>query len=259
MGLSAPCDVCHWLEKSVFSRMNRKYLASSIGLLLACAVGAMAAQAAGPAADYKIDPKRTSTSPDGATTIEQYARISADGDYAWQFWARHQDKLTLLKPEQPDYAAGFRFTSDSQWLVRMQKTGAGYASLYLYHLGPQGFVAATAKPLSDLAWAYFKRRPESRKIRKPDFHIEAGLVKGPTTTIARWVRTGPTAVISSSPCRVRCHPTAAMVSFGRFAAGAAGMICKRARSTCRRILPRTMRRQLLPSGKKGVLDDSASG
>jgi hypothetical protein len=60
----------------------------------------------------------------------------------------------------------------------MQKTGAGYASLYLYRLGPQGFVAATAKPLSDLAWAYFKRRPESRKIRKPDFHIEADLVKG---------------------------------------------------------------------------------
>jgi len=103
---------------------------------------------------------------------------SADGDYTWQFWARHQDKLTLLEPEQPDYAAGFGFTSDSQWLVRMQKTGAGYASLYLYHLGPQGFVAATAKPLSDLAWAYFKRRPESRKIRWPDFHIEADLVKG---------------------------------------------------------------------------------
>jgi hypothetical protein len=158
--------------------MNRNYLASAIGLLFACAVGAVAAQAAGPAADYNIDPEHTSTSPDGATTVEQYARISADGDYTWQFWARHQDKLTLLKPEQPDYAAGFRFTSDSQWLVRMQKTGAGYASLYLYHLGPQGFVAATAKPLSDLAWAYFRRRPDFRKIRKPDFHIEAGLVKG---------------------------------------------------------------------------------
>ena len=39
--------------------------------------------------------------------------------------------------------------------------------MYLYHLDPQGFVAATAKPLSDLAWAYFKHRPESRKIRKP--------------------------------------------------------------------------------------------
>ena len=165
-------------EEATFCRMNQNYLASAIGLLLACAVGAVAAQAAGPAADYQIHPEYTSTSPDGATTVEQYARISADGDYTWQFWARRQDKLTLLKPEQPDYAAGFRFTSDSQWLVRMQKTGAGYASLYLYHLGRQGFVAATAKPLSDLAWAYFKRRPEFRKIRKPDFHIEAGLVKG---------------------------------------------------------------------------------
>lgn len=105
--------------------MNQNYLASAIGLLLACAVGAVAAQAAGPAADYKINPEYTSTSPDGATTVEQYARISADGDYTWQFWARRQDKLTLLKPEQPDYAAGFRFTSDSRWLVRMQKTGAG--------------------------------------------------------------------------------------------------------------------------------------
>ena len=143
--------------------MNRNYLASSIGLLLACAVGAVAAQAAGPAADYKINPEYTSTSPDGATTVEQYARISADGDYTWQFWARHQDKLTLLKPERPDYAAGFRFTSDSQ--------------------------------------------------------------------------------------------SAVTVSFGRFAAGAAAMTCKRARSTCRQILPRTMRTQLLPSGKKGVLDD----
>jgi len=53
-----------------------------------------------------------------------------------------------------------------------------YASLYLYHLGPQGFVAATRKPLSDLAWAYFKSRPDSRKIRRPNFHIEADLVKG---------------------------------------------------------------------------------
>ena len=165
-------------EEATFCRMNQNYLAFAIGLLLACAVGAVAAQAAGPAADYKISPEHTSTSPDGATTVEQYAKISADGDYTGQFWARHQDKPTLLKPEQPDYAAGFRFSSDSRWLVRMQKTGAGYASLYLYHLGPQGFVAATAKPLSDLAWAYFKRRPESRKIRKPDFHIEASLVEG---------------------------------------------------------------------------------
>ena len=57
---------------------------------------------------------------------------------------RAGDKLTLLKPEQQDYAAGFRFTNDSRWLVRMQKTGSGEADLYLYMLGPDGFVAATA-------------------------------------------------------------------------------------------------------------------
>jgi hypothetical protein len=130
--------------------MNRTYLAYSIALCLACAGGTIAAQTVGPAADYKINPEYTSTSPDGTITIEQYAKIAADGSYTWQFWARRGDKLTLLKPEQPDYAAGFRFTNDSQWLVRMQKTGAGEGSLYLYHLGPQGFAAATRKPLKGL-------------------------------------------------------------------------------------------------------------
>jgi hypothetical protein len=93
------------LKNRPSARMNRNYLASSIGLFLACAIGAMAAQAVGPTADYKIDPEYNSTSPDGTTTVEQYAKIDADGSYTWQFWARHQDKLTLLKPEQADYAA----------------------------------------------------------------------------------------------------------------------------------------------------------
>ncbi len=158
--------------------MNRNYWESSVGLSLACAVGAAAAQTMGPPADYKISPDYTSTSPDGTTTIEQYAKIGADGSYTWQFWARRKDKLTMLKPEQPDYAAGFRFTNDSRWFVRMQKTGSGEGSLYLYKLGPEGFDAATRKPLGDLAWAYFNSRPDFRKIRKPDFHIEADLVKG---------------------------------------------------------------------------------
>jgi hypothetical protein len=101
--------------------MNRNYLASaSIGLFLGCTAGALAAPV-GPTAGYEIDPKYTSTSPDSTTTIDQYAKIDADGDYVRQFWARHQDKLTLLKPDQPDYRAGFRFTTDSRWLVRMQK------------------------------------------------------------------------------------------------------------------------------------------
>jgi hypothetical protein len=125
--------------------MKLDHLIASTGLFLAVAVGTVSAQPAGPAADFKIDPEHTATSPDGTTTIEQYAKIASDGDYTWQFWARRPNTLTLLKPEQPDYAAGFRFTNDSRWLVRMQKTGSGEASLYLYRLGPQGFVAATSK------------------------------------------------------------------------------------------------------------------
>jgi hypothetical protein len=158
--------------------MKLDYLIAATGLFLAFAVGTVSAQPARPPADFEMHPEHTTTSPDGTTTIEQYAKIDSDGDYTWQFWARRPDALTLLKPEQPDYAAGFRFTSDSQWLVRMQKTGSGEASLYLYRLGPQGFVAATAKPLDELAWAYFWSLRESRKVRKPDFHIEANLVKG---------------------------------------------------------------------------------
>ena len=166
--------------------MNRTYLTSSIGVLFAYAIGTAAAQPAGPAIGYKISSEYTATSPDGVTKVEQYAKISSAGDYTWQFWARHEDKLTLLEPEQPDYAAGFRFTNDSRWLVRMQKTAAGEGTLYLYHLGPQGFVAATRKPLGDLAWAYFNSLPASRKIEKPDFHIEAGLLKG-TDDNYRWM------------------------------------------------------------------------
>ena len=153
--------------------MKRNCLASAPALFLVCVIGAAAAEPAG----YKIDPEYMSTSPDGATIVEQYAKTDADGNYTWQFWARRGDKLTLLKPEQQDYAAGFRFTNDSRWLVRMQKTGSGEADLYLYKLGPDGFVAATAKPLSDLAWVYFYSRPDSRKIMKPDFHIDAELLE----------------------------------------------------------------------------------
>jgi hypothetical protein len=154
-----------------------KYL-TPIGLFLAFAIGATAAQTAGPPAGYAIDQEYTSKSPDGGTTIEQYKKTSPDGDLTWQFWARRRDTFTMLKPEQPDYAAGFRFTNDSQWVVRMQKTGSGESTLYLYRLGPSGFDAATEKPLGDLAWAYFKSRPDFRKVQKPDFHFAADLLKG---------------------------------------------------------------------------------
>jgi hypothetical protein len=158
--------------------MNRKFLAVSVGLVLACAVRTTMAQPTGPAANYKIDAEYTATSPDGTTTIEQYKKTDSDGDLTWQFWARHRNKMTMLEPEQPDYSAGFRFTKDSGLVVRMQKTGSGEQSLYLCKLGPQGFITATSKPLDDLTWAYFNSLPVSREIPKPDFHMVADLVKG---------------------------------------------------------------------------------
>jgi hypothetical protein len=160
--------------------------ASLIGLFLTCTAGAASAAPLAPPADFKIDPQWTRASPDGQTTIEQYAKINPDGDYTWQFWARRADAQALLEPEQPDYPAGFRFTSDSKWVVRMQKTGSGEQSLYLYRLDPQGFVSATAKPFDEMAWDYLWSRPESRKVKRPEYHISAGLLKG-TEENYRWM------------------------------------------------------------------------
>ena len=164
-----------------------KLKASLLGVFIACGVVAASARAAGPPADYQLAPDWTRKSPDGATTIEQYKKINADDGWFWEFWARHQNTQTLLGPEQENYPAGFRFTADSKWIVRMQKTGSGESTLYLYRLGPQGFVPATKKPLGDLAWAYFKSRPEWRKVKKdPEYHISANLLKG-TEENYRWL------------------------------------------------------------------------
>src|SRR5262245_41144945 len=183
-----------------------KVRTSLIGLLVVCGIGVCrigtaAAQQAAPLAGYKIEEKYTQKSPDGAITVEQYLNKDTD-DWKWQFWVRRQGAFTLLDPGLADYPAGFRFTNDLKWLVRMQKTGSGESTLYLYRLGPQGFVPATKKPLGDLAWAYFKSRPEWRKVKKdPEYHISANLLKG-TEENYRWLgvdcrRTG----ISSSAFR----------------------------------------------------------
>lgn len=152
-----------------------------IGLLFACCIGACSAAAAPPAtppAGYKIDEEHTKKSPDGTTTIEQYLNQETD-EWKWLFWARRQDTFTLLDPEPAGYAADFIFTSDVKWIVRVQKTGSGEATLYLYRLTPKGFVSATRKPLGDLAWNYMKSRPDWRKIKKaPEYHEAAFLLKG---------------------------------------------------------------------------------
>jgi len=149
-------------------------------------LGLATENAAGPPAGYKIDPEFTRTSPDAVITIEQYLNKDTE-DYKWQFWVRREGTFTLLDPEPADYPAGFRFTLDSKWVVRMQKTGAGESTLYLYRLTPQGFVPATKKPIGDLAWAYLKTRPEWQKVKKdPEYHISAGLLKG-TDENYRWL------------------------------------------------------------------------
>ena len=166
-----------------------KVRTSLIGLLAVCGVGLMcgiglaptaaaAAQPSAPPAGYKIDPEFTETSPDRAITIEQYVNKDTD-DWKWQFWARRQGTFALLDPEPAGYPAGFRFTNDLKWIARFQKTGSGEQSLYLYRLTPEGIAPLGKKPFGDQAWAYFKTRPEWRKIRKaPEYHITAGILAG---------------------------------------------------------------------------------
>jgi hypothetical protein len=65
----------------------------------------------------------------------------------------------------------------------MQKTGSGEQDLFLYHLENGAFVSATKKKsLSDLAWAYFYGRPETKRFAKLDFHISAHLMQGSEET-----------------------------------------------------------------------------
>lgn len=149
-------------------------------LALAIMIMACSARAAsGPPPGYVLtdNPDLAFTSPDGATRIEQYMKDSDDWDVKWQAWARQGERMTELKPEQ-GYGAGFRFTADSQWLVRMQKTGSGEQDLFLYHAVNGTFVNATKRSLSDLAWRYFYGRPETRRFPKLDFHISANLLEG---------------------------------------------------------------------------------
>ena len=54
-----------------------KLKAFLIGVFIACGVVATSARAAGPPVDYQLAADWTSKSPDGATTIEQYKKITA--------------------------------------------------------------------------------------------------------------------------------------------------------------------------------------
>jgi hypothetical protein len=146
--------------------------------------------AGGPRPGLKLHADATFVSPDKTMRVEQYSRKQEDQSLLYQFWtfdSAHRHPF-LLNPGESDelagYQAGFRFSRNSRWLVRMQKLGAGIQTLFLYRRNGYQFSAATTKPLGDLAWDYFFTTPTSNGMhRNPQDlyalgHAFVGLVKG---------------------------------------------------------------------------------
>jgi len=168
----------------------RSHWTYAIGLLVLAAItAATPARADGPGPDLKFldDPKDTFKSPDKTFSIEQYSRDGGNEGFTYQFWIfdkDHKNAFLLNRNEDEDlasYPAGFRFSPDSKWLVRMQGTGAGFATLLLYKRDGDRFVPATRKPLGELAWDYFFTQPASKGMpTEPDElnHKRADLLKG---------------------------------------------------------------------------------
>jgi hypothetical protein len=158
-----------------------------IAPLLALAMLAPA-HADGPGAKYKLDREASFISPDRRVRLEQYYKEGEDGAYIYHIWTfdRAHRHAFLVNPDEDDtnYAAGFRFSPDSQWLVRMQKLGSGSQTLLLYHRKGFEFLPASAKPLGDLAWDYFFTTPTSKGMhRDPDNpygldHAFVALIRG---------------------------------------------------------------------------------
>lgn len=138
------------------------------------------------------DPKNTFTSPDGQVSVEQYSKKKGEGDlfYEYQFWAfdpKHEHGVLLNRDENADdagYPAGFRFSPNSQWLVRMQKIGSGTRTLFIYRRNGFQFSSATPKPLGEMAWDYFFSQPVSRKMHRKSRdrdsldHAQVNLLQG---------------------------------------------------------------------------------
>jgi hypothetical protein len=149
------------------------------------------ASADGPGKQFKLvtEPDATATSPDGQLRIEQYFRDMGNKGYLHQAWIfdgdhRHGFLLDHLKgdDDSTDYWAEFRFTPDSQWLVRTQELGAGYLTVILYRR--DGNRLSSPKPLGKMAWDYFFGLPDAKGMHrdpKDPFsldHAQAYLIKG---------------------------------------------------------------------------------
>ena len=114
-------------------------------------------------------------SPDGQITV---------GEYLDSVWAIQHSRGVKLEAGEHDflrttyYPSSFRFTNDSQWLVRMQTWIDGESFLFLYHRTPQGLVEATHPSLDDAAWNYLQSFRDSQLIDPPRIHFRADLVGG---------------------------------------------------------------------------------
>ena len=163
---------------------------TSILLLLGIATVSPVA-AAGPGNGFKLLPDApVFKSPDGQLQLEQYFREQKDGSYLVRFWTfdvGHRHAFLLNRGEADDqasYQAGFRFSPNSQWLVRMQKVGSGSQTLFLYRRNGYQFSPATTKPLGDLAWDYFFTTPASKGMHRDPKepysmdHAFVALIKG---------------------------------------------------------------------------------
>jgi hypothetical protein len=136
----------------------------------------------GPTPDFKPASEPNATSPDGHVEIQQFDKPG--DDYVFQFWTFDKDHkhAHLLNPGEKgsmtEYGAGFRFSRDSKWLVRMQKVAAGESTLFLYKREGATYIPATPKAFGDMAWDFFFSQPEGQDIPHDNLSRETILVRG---------------------------------------------------------------------------------
>jgi hypothetical protein len=165
-------------------------------LLLLGLAAATPAKADGPGSLFKRVTDGRFVAPDRTVRVEQYYKDTGDQGYLYQFWIfdrANKHPVLLNKDETTDdagYQAGFRFSPNSQWLVRMQKIGSGTHTLHLYKRTGDSFAEATEKPLGDAAWDFFFTQKEAEGVRhdpKDPYtldHMMVGLLKGFDTNYA---------------------------------------------------------------------------
>ena len=154
-----------------------------LGFVCLLGYGISQADDAGPGPGFQqSDLGPPTVSPDKSISVEQF--FKPGDDYVFQFWTfdQHHQHANLLNPGETgtltQYGASFRFSNDSQWLVRWQKIAAGESTLFLYKREGFIFVPATNKPLGDLAWDYFFTLPDSKGFDRSNLSPETNLVKG---------------------------------------------------------------------------------